>query len=65
MDTGNTTGAHRQDEGLRERIPASQPVDVGAVDEALASAGYVTERETKDGEKSTMTFGRTPDGTSK
>lgn len=65
MDTGNTTGAHRQDGGLRERIAVSQPVDVAAVDEALANAGYDPEETAKNGESSTMTFGRTPEGTSK
>jgi phosphatidylethanolamine N-methyltransferase len=64
MDTGNTTGAYRQDEGLRERIPLSQPIDVGAVDEALASAGYRPVEAKRNEKSTTKTFGRTPDGTS-
>ncbi|KAH8696654.1 phosphatidylethanolamine methyltransferase [Talaromyces proteolyticus] len=64
MDSASTTGARRHDEGLRERIPASQPVDVDAVGSALASAGYLDENEeTKTKSNATKTFGRTPDGT--
>jgi pyruvate/oxaloacetate carboxyltransferase len=63
MDASTTTGAHRPDGNLRERTPASRPVDVRAVDNALADAGYqVVEKES---DRPTATFGRTPDGTSK
>lgn len=65
MPSGSSSSAQRQDEdGLRERLRPSQPVDVRAVDQALASAGYgVTIENIKSGNK--KTFGRTPDGTSK
>jgi len=64
MDSASASGAQRQDEGLRERVRPSQPVDVNAVDQALATAGYgvTTDSRTSDDKK---TFGRTPDGTSK
>jgi hypothetical protein len=64
MDSASASGAQRQDERLRERIRPSQPVDVDAVDQALATAGYgvTTDSRTSDDKK---TFGRTPDGTSK
>ncbi|KAL1969691.1 hypothetical protein VTN77DRAFT_8244 [Rasamsonia byssochlamydoides] len=62
MDSSHTTGAHLQDEGLRERIAASQPVDAHAVDEALASAGNNSAVANTDA-KTKKTFGRTPDGT--
>ncbi|QKX57939.1 uncharacterized protein TRUGW13939_05059 [Talaromyces rugulosus] len=61
MDASTATGAHRPDGNLRERTPASRPVDVRAVDNALADAGYqVVEKEN---DRPTATFGRTPDGT--
>lgn len=64
MDSASASGAQRQDEGLRERIRPSQPVDVSAVDQALATAGYgVTTDSRKSDDK--KTFGRTPDGTGK
>lgn len=64
MDSASASGAQRQDEGLRERVRPSQPVDVNAVDQALATAGYgvTNDNRTSDDKK---TFGRTPDGTSK
>lgn len=64
MDSASASGAQRQDEGLRERVRPSQPVDVHAVDQALATAGYgvTSDSRTSDDKK---TFGRTPDGTSK
>ena len=64
MDSATSSSAQRQDEGLRERMRVSQPVDVHAVDQALATAGYgiTTDKRTSDDKK---TFGRTPDGTSK
>lgn len=64
MDSASASGAQRPDEGLRERMRPSQPVDVNAVDQALATAGYgvTTDSRTSDDKK---TFGRTPDGTSK
>lgn len=64
MDPATTTGVQRQNDGLRERIRPSQPIDVGAVDQALATAGYgVTADKEQNDEK--KTFGRTPDGTGK
>lgn len=64
MDSASASGAQRQDEGLRERLRPSQPVDANAVDQALATAGYgvTTDSRTSDDKK---TFGRTPDGISK
>lgn len=64
MDSASASGAQRQDEGLRERMRPSPPVDIDAVDQALATAGYgvTTDNRTSDDKK---TFGRTPDGTSK
>jgi hypothetical protein len=64
MDSASASGSQRPDEGLRERMRPSQPVDVNAVDQALATAGYgvTTDSRTSDDKK---TFGRTPDGTSK
>lgn len=65
MDASTATGAHRPDENLRERIPASRPVDVRAVDNALIDAGYQVLEKDADRPTATATFGRTPDGTSK
>ncbi|KAL1986986.1 hypothetical protein VTN96DRAFT_5142 [Rasamsonia emersonii] len=62
MDSSRTTGAHRPDKGLRERIATSQHVDAGAVDGAVASSGNNAAATNTDG-KTKKTFGRTPDGT--
>ncbi|OKL64241.1 Phosphatidylethanolamine N-methyltransferase [Talaromyces atroroseus] len=64
MDSLSATGAQRQnDEGLRERVRPSQPIDVHAVDQALASAGYGVTADVKKSDDDKKTFGRTPDGT--
>lgn len=63
MDSVSASGAQRQDEGLRERVRPSQPVDVNAVDQALASAGYGAATDSRKSHDK-KTFGRTPDGTS-
>lgn len=65
MDSTSASGAQRQDEGLRERVRPSQPVDVNAVDQALATAGYGVTTDSRTSDDNKKTFGRTPDGTSK
>ncbi|OJJ37517.1 hypothetical protein ASPWEDRAFT_26893 [Aspergillus wentii DTO 134E9] len=55
MDRGLSTGTHRENDGLRERIPTS------VSPEALAATGEV-EVTDKEGNE-LKTFGRTPDGT--
>lgn len=58
MDSGVSTGAHREDDGLRERRvafttrPALHPADDGKV-----NMGAGGNEDTK------KTYGRTPDGT--
>ncbi|OJJ51183.1 hypothetical protein ASPZODRAFT_127210 [Penicilliopsis zonata CBS 506.65] len=63
MDQGASTGAHRNDEGLRERVIDSSSVDDLAGRKALAAAA---ELEVKDKHgRDRKTYGRTPDGTGK